>query len=210
MDDFMRTLLALSRLIDAATRRLGQWVAWLIVVAAIISAGNAIIRKLFDVSSNSWLELQWLLFSAVFLLAAPWTLALNEHIRIDIVNQHLPRWARNAIEIIGHLFFLLPMAAVIVWTSWPFFLLSYEQNEQSSNYGGLPQWPAKFLIPLAFSILFIQGISELIKRIAIMRGDLAETDASGHPAVAPSRSGHLDHPLTSSAGADAGDERSGR
>ncbi|MGZ5824006.1 MAG: TRAP transporter small permease subunit, partial [Hyphomicrobium sp.] len=168
----MRALLALSRLIDAATRRLGQWVAWLIVVAAIISAGNAIIRKLFDVSSNSWLELQWLLFSAVFLLAAPWTLALNEHIRIDIVNQHLPRWARYAIEIIGHLFSLLPMAAVIVWTSWPFFLLSYEQNEQSSNYGGLPQWPAKFLIPLAFSILFIQGISELIKRIAIMRGDL--------------------------------------
>jgi len=125
MDDFMRALLALSRLIDAATRRLGQWVAWLIVAAAIISAGNAIIRKLFDVSSNSWLELQWLLFSAVFLLAAPWTLALNEHIRIDIVNQHLPRWARNAIEIVGHLFFLLPMAAVIVWTSWPFFLLSY-------------------------------------------------------------------------------------
>ena len=112
MDDFMRALLALSRLIDAATRRLGQWVAWLIVVAAIISAGNAIIRKMFDVSSNSWLELQWWLFSAVFLLAAPWTLALNEHIRIDIVNQRLPRWARNAIEIVGHVFFLLPMAAV--------------------------------------------------------------------------------------------------
>jgi len=102
------------------------------------------------------------------------------------------------------------LAAVIAWNSWPFFLLSYEQNEQSSNYGGLPQWPAKFLIPLAFSILFIQGISELIKRIAIMRGDLAETDASGHPAAAPSRSGHLEHPLTSSAGAAAGDERSGR
>jgi TRAP-type mannitol/chloroaromatic compound transport system permease small subunit len=187
----MKALLGLSRLIDGATRFIGQWIAWLIVAAALISAGNAIIRKLFDLSSNAWLELQWWLFSAVFLLAAPWTLALNEHIRIDIVNQRLPQWARNAIEIIGHVFFLLPMATVVVWTSWPFFVTSYEQNEQSSNYGGLPQWPAKFLIPLAFSILFIQGVSELIKRIAIIRGDLAETDGSGHPAAAPSRSGHL-------------------
>ena len=187
----MKVLLALSRLIDGATRTLGQWVAWLVIAAALISAGNAVIRKLFDLSSNAWLELQWWLFSAVFLLAAPWTLALNEHIRIDILNQRFPQRVRNAIEIIGHLLFLMPMAAVIVWTSWPFFLTSYEQNEQSSNYGGLPQWPAKFLIPLAFSILFIQGVSELIKRIAIMRGDLAETDAAGHPAAAPARSGHL-------------------
>ena len=210
MKAFMQALLALSRLIDAATRTLGQWVAWLIVAAAIISAGNAISRKMFDLSSNAWLELQWWLFSAVFLLAAPWTLALNEHIRIDILNQRFPKWVRNAIEIIGHLFFLLPMAGVVVWTSWPFFLRSYEQNEQSSNYGGLPQWPAKFLIPLAFSILFIQGVSELIKRIAIIRGNLAETDATGHPAAAPSRSGHLDHTLASpSSGADSG-ERSER
>jgi TRAP-type mannitol/chloroaromatic compound transport system permease small subunit len=210
MKAFMQALLALSRLIDAATRTLGRSVAWLIVAAAIISAGNAIIRKTFDLSSNSWLELQWWLFSAVFLLAAPWTLALNEHIRIDILNQRFPKWVRNAIEIIGHLFFLLPMAGVVVWTSWPFFLRSYEQNEQSSNYGGLPQWPAKFLIPLAFSILFIQGVSELIKRIAIMRGDLAETDVTGHPAAAPSRSGHLDHPLVSPSSGAASGERSKR
>ncbi len=210
MKAFMQALLALSRLIDAATRTLGQWVAWLIVAAAIVSAGNAIIRKMFDLSSNAWLELQWWLFSAVFLLAAPWTLALNEHIRIDILNQRLPQWVRNAIEIVGHLFFLLPMAGIVVWTSWPFFLTSYEQNEQSSNYGGLPQWPAKFLIPLAFSILFIQGVSELIKRIAIMRGDLAETDAAGHPAAAPSRSGHLDHPLPSPSSDASTGERSKR
>jgi TRAP-type mannitol/chloroaromatic compound transport system permease small subunit len=108
------------------------------------------------------------------------------------------------------LFFLLPMAAVVVWTSWPFFLTSYEQNEQSSNYGGLPQWPAKFLIPLAFSILFIQGVSELIKRIAIMRGELAETDGSSHPAAAPARSGHLDHRLPSSVSEAPSDERSRR
>lgn len=188
----MRGLLALSRLIDACTRRLGYWVAWLVVAAALISAGNAISRKLFDLSSNAWLELQWWLFSAVFLLAAPWTLALNEHIRIDILNERFPRWLRNVIEIIGHVFFLLPTAAVVVWTSWPFFMSSYEQNEQSSNFGGLPQWPAKFLIPLAFTILFVQGISELIKRIAIMTGDLPESGTgAGHPAAAPSRSGHL-------------------
>jgi TRAP-type mannitol/chloroaromatic compound transport system permease small subunit len=210
MKAFMRALLALSRFIDAATRTLGQWVAWLIVAAAIVSAGNAIIRKMFDLSSNAWLELQWWLFSAVFLLAAPWTLALNEHIRIDILNQRFPQWVRNAIEIVGHVFFLLPMAGIVVWTSWPFFLTSYEQNEQSSNYGGLPQWPAKFLIPLAFSVLFIQGVSELIKRIAIMRGDLAETDAAGHPAAAPSRSGHLDRTLPSPSSDPSTGERSKR
>ena len=198
----MRELLALSRLIDACTRQLGQWVAWLIVVAALISAGNSLSRKLFDLSSNAWLELQWWLFSAVFLLAAPWTLALNEHIRIDILNERFPRRLRNVIEIIGHVFFLLPTAALVVWTSWPFFMRSYEQNEQSSNFGGLPLWPAKFLIPLAFAILFAQGISELIKRIAIMTGDLPEDGAGhGHPAVAPARSsGHLELPEVAAQG----------
>jgi TRAP-type mannitol/chloroaromatic compound transport system permease small subunit len=208
----MKPLLALSRLIDAGTRRLGEWVAWLVIAAAVISAGNAVIRKLFDVSSNAWLELQWWLFSAVFLLAAPWTLALNEHIRIDILNQRFPRWLRNAVEIVGHVFFLMPMAAIVVWTSWSFFLVSFEQNEQSSNYGGLPQWPAKLLIPLAFAILFIQGVSELIKRIAIMHGDLAEPGGDGHPGAVPARTGHLDHPLAAGPGAapqrrDEGGER---
>ena len=120
--------------------------------------------------------MQWWLYAAVFLFAAPWTLQLNEHIRIDILNQRFPRRLRNTIEIVGHVFFLLPMAAIVVWTSWPFFLTSFAQNEQSANYGGLPQWPAKLLIPLGFSVLFIQGVSELIKRIAIMRGELAETE----------------------------------
>ena len=181
----MQQLLALSRRIDDATRRIGQAVAWLVLVAAIISAGNAIIRKAFDVSSNSWLELQWWLYAAVFLFAAPWTLSLNEHIRIDIVNQRFPRTVRNAIELVGIVFFLLPTAALIVWTSWGFFLTSYAQNEQSSNFGGLPQWPAKLLIPVAFAILFVQGISELIKRSAIMRGDMPETlHGAGHGTTA--------------------------
>lgn len=193
----MQALLALSRRIDAATRLIGQSVAWLVVVAALISAGNAVIRKLFDISSNAWLELQWWLFAAVFLLAAPWTLALNEHIRIDILNERLPRWARNAIEIVGHVFFLLPTAALVAYTSWSFFLASYDQNEQSSNYGGLPQWPVKLLIPVAFAILFVQGISELIKRIAVIKGDLPDhmLDA-GHPASGRS-AGHLETPTVS-------------
>jgi TRAP-type mannitol/chloroaromatic compound transport system permease small subunit len=191
----MRELLAVSRLIDAFTRKLGQLVAWLIVVAALISGGNAVIRKVFDISSNAWLELQWWLFAAVFLLAAPWTLALNEHIRIDIVNERFPRWARNAVEIIGHVFFLLPMAALVTYTSWPFFVSSYEQSEQSSNFGGLPQWPVKLLIPVAFALLFVQGLSELIKRLAIINGDLPDDGFStAHPAAASARSGHLEMP----------------
>jgi TRAP-type mannitol/chloroaromatic compound transport system permease small subunit len=187
----MRELIALSRRIDAGTRILGQTVAWLVVVAAVISAGNAVIRKLFDTSSNAWLELQWLLYAAVFLLAAPWTLQLNEHIRIDILNQRFSRRTRDWIDVIGHVFFLLPMAALVAWTSWPFFVASFEQNEQSPNFGGLPQRPAKLLIPLAFAVLFAQGLSELIKRVAIMRGDLPETSSPpGHPAAAPD-AGHV-------------------
>jgi TRAP-type mannitol/chloroaromatic compound transport system permease small subunit len=190
----MQALLAVSRSIDAATRLIGKSVAWLVVVAAFISAGNAVIRKLFDISSNSWLELQWWLFAAVFLLAAPWTLALNEHIRIDIVNERLPRWVRNAIEVFGHVFFLLPMAALVAYTSWDFFLTSWKQNEQSANYGGLPQWPVKFLIPVAFALLFAQGISELIKRIAIINGDLPDDRLdAGHPASGHD-AGHLEVP----------------
>ncbi len=188
----MQALLALSRWIDSATRLIGQSVAWLVVLAALISAGNAAIRKLFDVSSNAWLELQWWLFAAVFLLAASWTLALNEHIRIDIVNERLPGWARNTIEIVGHVFFLLPTAALVAYTSWYFFLTSWDQNEQSPNYGGLPQWPVKLLIPVAFALLFLQGLSELIKRIAIMKGDLPDGTAhAGHPASGRA-AGHLD------------------
>ncbi len=182
----MKRLLYLSGLIDEDSARIGRWVSWLIVAAAVISAGNAVIRKVFDVSSNAWLELQWWLFAIVFLLAAPWTLAVNEHIRIDIVNSRFSQRWRNAVEVIGHVFFLLPTAAVILFTSWAFFLTSYAQNEQSPNAGGLPQWPIKALIPIAFALLFVQGLSELIKRIAIIRGDKEEPRAhdSYHDVVA--------------------------
>jgi len=160
-------------------------VAWAILIAVVVSAVNAIVRKVFNVSSNSWLELQWILFGAVFLLCAPWTLLSNEHIRIDIVNNALPKRVRDWIDVFGHLFFLLPMAAVLVWLGWPFFWLSWTQNEQSTNAGGLPVYPSKLLIPLAFTLLLVQGISELIKRIAIIRGELADTvSGGGHHAAA--------------------------
>jgi len=188
----MRALLALSRAIDRASGTLGRSVAWLIVAAAVISAGNAVVRKVFDWSQNSLLEIQWWLFAAVFLLAAPWTLAVNEHIRIDVINNRLSRRTRDIIEVIGHSLFLLPVAAMIVYTSAVFFGTSWAQNEQSPNAGGLPLWPIKALIPVAFAVLFAQGVSELIKRIAIMRGDLAEGSGHGgyHEAVVAAGSEH--------------------
>ena len=166
----MQALLKLSQGIDAFTRWTGKRLAWLIVLAVIISAVNAIIRKSFDTSSNSWLELQWVLFSIVFLLCSPWTLLDNEHIRIDIVSNALPKKARNVIELIGHVFFLFPICIVMIITGVPFFLRSFQVNEQSGNAGGQPQWPAKALIMIAFAFLLVQGVSELIKRIAVMRG----------------------------------------
>jgi TRAP-type mannitol/chloroaromatic compound transport system permease small subunit len=172
-------LLTLSRVIDAVNTRIGKWVAWLVVVAVAISATNATIRKVFDTSSNAWLELQWVLFAAVFLLCASWTLIANEHIRIDIVNSFFSQRVRSWIDLIGHLLFLIPFTLVMIVTGWPFFIASWSIGEQSSNAGGLPQWPAKFLVPLGFALLFFQGVSELIKRIAVMRGRIPDPHAGG-------------------------------
>ena len=170
----MKAFLKLSGGIDAFNAWLGRTVSWLVVAAALISAANAVIRKLFGVSSNSWLELQWVLFSMIFLLCAPWTLLDNEHIRIDIVNNLLPKRVRDTIDVIGHAFFLLPLTIVMLITSLPFFLASYRIHEQSGNAGGLPQWPAKSLVFIGFALLMVQGVSELIKRIAVMRGLIAD------------------------------------
>ncbi|MBJ7402052.1 MAG: TRAP transporter small permease subunit [Bradyrhizobium sp.] len=174
----MQALLKLSSRIDAFTRWTGKRIAWLILLAVIISAVNAIIRKTFDTSSNSWLELQWVLFSIVFLLCAPWTLLDNEHIRIDIVSNAMSKKARNVIDVVGHVFFLAPICIVMIVTGVPFFLRSFEINEQSGNAGGLPQWPAKALIMIGFAFLLVQGISELIKRIAVMRGLISDPHES--------------------------------
>jgi TRAP-type mannitol/chloroaromatic compound transport system permease small subunit len=174
----LQSLLTMSRGIDAFTRWVGKRLAWLILVAVVVSALNAIVRKSFDTSSNSWLELQWVLFSIVFLLCSSWTLLDNEHIRIDIVNNMLPKRVRDSIDVIGHAFFLIPLTVVMIITGGPFFMRSVEINEQSGNAGGLPQWPAKSLIIIGFTMLLVQGISELIKRIAVMRGLIPDPHAS--------------------------------
>ena len=165
----MAALLKLAGIIDAINLRIGKVLSWLILIVVLVSATNATVRKVFDTSSNAWLELQWVLFGVIFLLCSPWTLLANEHIRIDIVNNMLPKRVRDSIDVIGHAFFLLPLAIVMVFTGIPFFLRSVEINEQSGNAGGLPQWPAKGLVMIAFAFLLIQGVSELIKRIAVMR-----------------------------------------
>jgi TRAP-type mannitol/chloroaromatic compound transport system permease small subunit len=174
----LQALLTLSRGIDAFTRWTGKRLAWLILLAVVISAVNAIMRKTFDISSNSWLELQWVLFSIVFLMCSPWTLLDNEHIRIDIVSNALPKTARSVIDVIGHAFFLMPLCIVMIITGGPSFMRSFEVNEQSGNAGGLPQWPAKSLVIVGFAFLLVQGISELIKRIAVMRGLIPDPHAS--------------------------------
>ncbi|MDK9696844.1 MAG: TRAP transporter small permease subunit [Siculibacillus sp.] len=188
----MNALIAISRSVDAVTVRLGRIVAWLLVAAILISTVNAVIRKVFDMSSNAWLEAQWMLFGAVFLLCASWTLQANEHIRIDIVNTTLSKKTRNVIELVGHVFFLMPMAAVMVWTALPFALASYNANEQSFSAGGLPQWPAKFLVLAGFVVLFVQALSELVKRIAVMRGLIEDAHAAGgHHAAAEAEAERL-------------------
>jgi TRAP-type mannitol/chloroaromatic compound transport system permease small subunit len=168
----------LSRGIDAFTTWTGKRLAWLILLAVVVSAVNAIVRKTFDTSSNSWLELQWVLFSIVFLLCSSWTLLDNEHIRIDIVNNLLPKRVRDSIDVIGHVFFLMPLAVVMIITGGPFFMRSFKINEQSGNAGGLPQWPAKSLVIIGFTMLLVQGISELIKRVAVMHDLIPDPHAS--------------------------------
>lgn len=177
LDAILRALLPVTKVIDAITIWIGKRLSWLIIAAVLVSAVNATVRKVFDTSSNAFLELQWVLFSIVFLLCSPWTLLANEHIRIDIVNNLLPRQVRNAIDAIGHAFFLLPLTVVMIVTAVPFFLVSYSQNEQSLNAGGLPQWPSKGLIMIAFIMLFVQGLSELIKRLAVMRALIPDPHA---------------------------------
>lgn len=169
-DAELQGALRLSAGIDRLNELIGRSVFWLILVAVLVSAINAIIRKAFDVSSNAWLELQWQLFGAVFMLCAAYTFLKNEHIRIDILNARFPKAVRDWIDLLGHLVFFMPFVILMMVDGWPFFMASYRINEQSMNAGGLAQWPAKLLIPVGFFLLFLQGISEIIKRIAVMRG----------------------------------------
>lgn len=166
----MKTLLALSRLIDALNERVGHLIYWLILVAVLVSAGNAAIRYTFNMSSNAWLEIQWYLFSAVFLFCAGYTLLHNQHVRIDVIAGRLSKRAQAWIDILGTLLFLLPMATTIMWLSWPVFVDAYQRHEVSTNAGGLIIWPARLMVPIGFLLLVLQGYSELIKRVAFLRG----------------------------------------
>ncbi|WJJ93543.1 TRAP transporter small permease subunit [Neopusillimonas aromaticivorans] len=166
----MNLFLSLARAIDALNRFVGRVVIWLTLLVVLISAGNAVVRKTFQVSSNAWLELQWYLFGAIFLLAAGYTFLCNEHVRVDILSQRLSRPAQIKIEIFGLLFFMLPVCVLIFWLSIPMFVDSFVLNEQSSNTGGLVRWPAKLLIPAGFGLLVLAGLSHLIKCIGYLRG----------------------------------------
>jgi TRAP-type mannitol/chloroaromatic compound transport system permease small subunit len=166
----MKTLLTISRAIDALNERTGRVVLWLVLVMVLVSTGNAVSRYLLNMSSNAWLELQWYLFAMVFLLCAGYTLRHDEHIRIDVVSSHLSRRTQIWVDIFGTVVFLLPMTTFIMWLSWPVFVNAWVSGEMSSNAGGLIRWPARLLVPVGFLLLSLQGLSELIKRIAFLRG----------------------------------------
>ena len=168
----MAELLALSRAIDRFNEFVGKWVGWLILVSILVSAGNAVIRKTFNMSSNAWLELQWYLFGAAFLLAAAYTLKQNEHIRIDIVYGMFSRRVQHWIDLLGHVFFLMPFVLLMIFYFIPYVSLSFHSGEVSTNAGGLIIWPAKSLLLIGFLLLGVQGVSEIIKKIAIMSGHM--------------------------------------
>ncbi|MCR5856109.1 TRAP transporter small permease subunit [Mesorhizobium sp. J428] len=181
----MAGLLALSRLIDGLNEFIGKWISWAILAAVLISAINAIIRKTLNTSSNAWLEMQWYLYGAAFLLAAAYTLKQNEHIRIDIVYGAFSRRVQHWIDLLGHVFFLMPFVLLMIYYFVPYFLLSFRSGEVSTNAGGLIIWPAKLLLLIGFSLLGLQGISEIIKKIAVMRGDMEDPNPfiSAHEAA---------------------------
>lgn len=166
----MKLLLSLSGAIDRLNVLVGRIVIWATLVVVLVSAGNAVMRKVFSVSSNAWLELQWYLFGAMFLLAAGYTFLRNEHVRVDVLAQKFSLRTQIKIEIFGVLFFMFPACCIIFWLSIPFFYESFVLNELSSNTGGLIRWPAKLLIPVGFGLLLLAGLSHLIKCIGFLGG----------------------------------------
>lgn len=181
----MRALLAVSTWIDRINERIGKATGWLILIAVLVSAANAVVRKVFSTSSNAWLELQWYLFGAAFLLAAAYTLKQNEHIRIDIVYGRFSRRVQHWIDLFGHVVFLMPFVLLMVAYLGPYALRSFRTGEVSTNSGGLVIWPAKALLLAGFVLLLLQGVSEIIKKIAVMRGVIADPNpfVSAHEAA---------------------------
>ncbi len=166
----MNALLTLSRQIDTLTERIGKSAIWIVLIVVLVSTGNAVMRYAFNYSSNALLEIQWYLFGLIFLLCSGYTLLRNEHVRIDLLSAKLSKRGRTWIDILGILFFLMPMAVAILVLSWPVFLHAFESSEMSNSAGGLIVWPARLMIPVGFALLILQGVSELIKRIGFLRG----------------------------------------
>jgi TRAP-type mannitol/chloroaromatic compound transport system permease small subunit len=162
----MSVLLGLSRAIDWLNAQIAVIANWLVLLACLISAGNAASRYLFSISSNGWLEIQWYMFAGMVLLGAPYTLKMNEHVRVDLIYGMVSERARIWIDIIGGFLFLLPICVILTYFTWPWFVESWNLNEGSSNAGGLIRWPVKLLLPVGFGLMILQGISEIIKRIA--------------------------------------------
>ncbi len=173
----MTLLLKLSQLIDWLNERVGKGAFWLVLIMAVISAGNASYRFVFNDSSNGMLEIQWYLFAAVFLLCSPYTLQKNEHVSIDVLSGKLSPRGLAVIDIIGTLFFLLPMVVLVLYLSVPLVAESYKINEYSANAGGLIRWPVKILLPIGFTLLALQGVSELIKRVAFLMGLIGDPNS---------------------------------
>jgi len=166
----MRSLLSFSAFIDAINEKIGVLCNWLVLLACVVSAGNAMIRYAYDTSSNAWLEVQWYMFAVIVMFGASYTLKRNEHVRVDLFYMTLSRRGQLWIDILGTLFFLLPTCAILAWLSWPFFMQSFNVYEHSSNAGGLIRWPIKLVLPVGFALVALQGISELIKRVAFLNG----------------------------------------
>ena len=166
----MRPLLAFSRAVDAISTLFGKAAEWMVLAAAVISAGNAVSRYALSWSSNAWLEVQWYLFAGVVMLGASYTLNRNGHVRVDLIYGNISERARLWVDVLGIIFFLFPAMFLLVWMTWPFFMDSFVRNEGSQNAGGLIRWPVKLVLPLGFLLLAFQGASELIKRVALLRG----------------------------------------
>lgn len=169
----MNTLFALSNLIDKLNERAGRMVMWGVLIVTLIASGNALAKYFLGQGSNAWLEAQWYMFGALFLLGAGYTLKHNGHVRIDILYQRFSPKGQAWIDLLGGLLFLLPFAGLLAWLAWPMFMDAWHTNEMSPDDGGLIRWPAKLLIPVGFALLFLQGVSEIIKRIAVLTADSA-------------------------------------
>lgn len=170
----MQALLKFSKLVDATNHKVGQFAMWLVLIMTVISSGNAIVRKAFDMSSNALLEIQWYLFAAVFMLGAGYAFLHNAHVRIDFVSSKLSARTRNWVDVAGIVLVLFPLCVLLIRLSWPFFMNAYTSGEMSQNAGGLIRWPAYVLVPVGFALLMLQGVSELIKRFAFLRGHMSD------------------------------------